>query len=276
LWRDVIGFRPIAMLTGVERSLSPSFAALQEHGFSIVYAGKLADYEEATLAQNCRQHASCLLGMEDEDWLMPSEADLWPLRREFYQVHLVDNVRHRAVCYYWNGDHFHSKQVFLGAVAERRRHQTIPTCHVAMRAADWRAIYGLTPGESIAAATQRTLDEWFTRYPRDGFNTWMSDQDIMTERLCRQEWFPDWAPVSNRSVLFVPRPGHPPVDRLDRSHVNDWLAPFDASRWTDAHVHKAPESDEHWPLLLKVIDAVIPQHVEWARAYRERYVEASR
>lgn len=185
------------------------------------------------------------------------------------------------VSYYWQGDHFLGKSSFLSNIASGKRTQTIPTCHVAMRAKDWRAVYGLTLGEDIAVAVKRTLDNWFFHYPKNDFNVWMSDQDIMTEHLCRQEWFPlgrppdDGQAHAHGEVLFIPRPGHPPLDRLCRSVPHRWDGPFDPMKWTDAHMHKNP-AGEAWANALKIIAALLPQHVTWAKQYHKSYVEASR
>lgn len=150
-----------------------------------------------------------------------------------------------------------------------------------MRASEWRKIYNLTPGEDIATAVKRTLDDWFARFPKDDFNTWMSDQDIMTWKLCLQEWFPEGTPPhhdpgihASGDVLFVGRRGHPPVDRLCRSVPSLWQMPFDPKAWVDAHMHKNPTALEPWAYALNIIEAMMPQHAEWAKNYHKAYVEA--
>lgn len=285
LWRDVVGHHPFALLVGSEAEWSANFrlsvvlAALNKHDISRVWLGHLDGYADAQLAQNSRQCAAAGMA-SDNDWIMPADADLWPLRREPYHHHVGSNYR-AVVAPYWNGDHFLNKFSFLKAVAEKRRSQTIPTCHVAMRARDWRKMYNLTPGADISVAVKRTLDDWFAHFPKDDFNVWMSDQDIMTWKLCQQEWFPDGTPPhhdpgihASGDVLFAGRRGYPPVDRLCRSVPALWQMPFDPNAWMDAHMHKNPTALEPWAYASNIIQALLPQHAAWAAKYHKSYVEA--
>lgn len=284
-WRDVVGHDPLALLVGSEAEwcatprLKVALDALNEHEIPRAWLGHLNGYKDAQLAQNARQHAAVTLA-SDDTWLFPADADLWPLREEPYQHHVGSNHR-VAIFPYWNGDHFVGKTAFLKAVALGKRSQTIPTCHVAMRAKDWRKIYNLIPGQDIGAAVKRTLDNWFARFPKDDFNVWMSDQDILTWKLCLQEWFPDGTPPhhdpgihASGDVLFVGRRGHPPVDRLCRSVPSLWQLPFDPNMWVDAHLPKNPTTPEHWAQLLPIIEAMLPQHADFARKYHKTYTEA--
>lgn len=287
-WRDVIGFEPLVLLVGDKKEWvnfkdrhSVVEASLLGHEIMHVCVGRADGYADATMAQNCRQHAVAL-GIKDDVWVMPGDADLWPLNKEFYQRH--EDTDFRMVSYYWNGDHFQGKSQTNRAVWEGARFQTLPTCHVAMRAALWREVYGLEQGIPIAKSVQRTLDTWIkTRTGEDAsFDLWMSDQDVMTARLCAQEWFPSGRPPEDGGaheadgVLFVGRQGHPPNDRLDRSHPEAWLNQLDVkNRYTDAHVHRSPYKSEVFAQLLPLVAAFMPQHLDWALKYFSEYTEAS-
>lgn len=275
LWNDVIGLFPVPLLVGtqdewvVDPCLSLVYRAIMTRGgMHPQFIGRAEGYPDHTTAQNCRQHAAAL-DIPDDTWIMPADADLWPLKRDFYHQH--EGTQYRAVSLYANGDHFQGKENVLERSAQGLGTQTLPTCHLTMRAKDWRAIYNPIPGD-IAGSIKKTLDAWLpTRvdvpgYDK-GFHLWMSDQQLMTVALCKQPWFPG-------GVKFVGRRGHPPVDRLDRCHINDWAMPFDPTRWTDAHVHKSPYLPGMWSTLLKVIDGMMPQHSEWARKYHADYTKA--
>jgi hypothetical protein len=287
LWRERIGHEPLLLFVGSEdewkadRRLSVCLNAVVEQGFTHVFMGRLDGHPDHTLAQNCRQHAAALARVADETWIMPGDADLWPLRRGFYHRH--PDTGFKAVLYYANGDHFQGKETTLDRTARGLGCQTLPTCHVAMRAADWRAIYDLTE-DDIVGSVKRTLAAWFAmRAAGQDANMvrWMSDQQIMTEALCQQRWFPSGPlPPGNGAivagmVLVVNRRGHPPVDRIDRSMLETWAQPIEIDRWTDAHLHKAPDSDAHWADELAILRATLPDRAAWADAYRARYVEAA-
>lgn len=290
LWYDVVGYRPLAMLVGAEEDwlalprAKLTLEALRHHGVSHRFIGRTEGYELHTTAQNCRQHAAALSFISDDAWIMPADADLWPLRRIYYHQH--EGTKHRAVLYYANGDHFEGKDITLARTAKGWASQTIPTCHAVVRAADWRAMYQPIV-DDVPGSIKKTLDAWLpSRTPVPGYDRgmfiWMSDQQVMTEGLCQQPWFPHGAPPAEMgprvsgSVLFINRRGHPPVDRLCRSVDGGaksviWQEPPDPSKWIDAHIHKAPDSEAHWATLLPIIDALAPQHSEWARKYREEF-----
>jgi hypothetical protein len=302
LWRHV-GYLPLALLVGTEAEwrkdsqLSIILDALYHSDLAVEFLGRIDGYQEHTLAQNCRQHAAALesvtlkrfsdnwrveLFLMDDTWIMPADADLWPLRREYYHQH--EGTQHKAVFYYANGDHFQGKDITLARAGQGLGTQTIPSCHVAMRAKDWRVLYDVIAGD-VAGSVKKSLDAWLpSRAVYQGrdlnMTLWMSDQQLMTEALCQQNWFPFGAPPSGMgpqvagALLFVNRYGHPPTDRLDRS-VTPWPEIFDATKWTDAHVFRQPWIEEHWRELHKIVKALLPEQDNWALAYRDAYLGAA-
>ena len=316
LWRR-IGFEPLAIIVGrnrgadglknggalewaIDKQAKLALDALRLHRIPTYSVAAVDGYPYATTAQVVRQHVAALMEIADfdrapqvsltireDDWIIPGDSDLWPLWKKYYRYH--ENSSHRCVSYYWNGDNFVGKTAFLKAINEGRRSQTLPTCHIAMRAQQWREIYGLAVGENLADAVERTLTQWYERYPRDGFNTWMSDQDIMTARVCQQPWFPTGRPPDDGlahesgEVLFVGRKGQPPLDRLDRSHLSDWnfdnenwLDASHTGRWKDAHVFRASHTDENWQKLRPIVAALLPDHVQWVDEYQRAFLEAGK
>ena len=295
MWREVAGFETFTVLVGDSRWVrEPALVvvanAMFDHlGGNHFTIATLPQYPEGTVAQNIRQHAAQNIKFADDTWIMTADADLWPLRGSFYQAH-VDTDK-RAVIYYSNGDHFQGKRDVLAKfdAAVPVPFQSIPTCHVAMRAKTWREVYAITPGE-LTKSTKKTLDgmePWLSRFAPEhqGLARWCCDQWYLTERLCRQEWFPEFdmpkspTPPQGRvlqseHVALIERYGHPPVDRLDRGAPQAWMQAFDKNRYVDAHLHKAPWEDAQWKTLLKIIDVLLPKHSEWARQYRENFVRA--
>lgn len=266
LWEHVVGFIPIALLVGAQEEWEqdPRAAVVLKHlgGIAHEFIGRAKGFPDHTTAQNCRQHAAALSLIQPSTWIMPGDADLWPLERTFYEQH--EGTEHLAVCYYSNGDHFVSKENVLERAKKGLGAQTIPTCHVAMRAQQWRDVYGLVE-DDVAGSIEKTMAVWVPRRaatPDPNMVLWMSDQQIMTEKLCAQDWFPE-------RVLMVQRHGHPPVDRLDRAQPT-W-AHLDPNDYVDAHIYRGPES-EKWNELIRVFATVLPEMETWAREYREAYV----
>ena len=288
LWRDLVRFEPRLFLVGDaaewqnKTHTRASLNAMHLHGIGHRFIGRLPGYRDSTLAQNIRQHAACDPSIAPDTWCAMSDADLWPLRRDFYVQHESSDAR--CVLLYANGDHFAGAAETLRRAAIGQAYQSIPTCHVIMRAATWRETYRYISSDPVASMAW-TLGRWLNpkmRKPGNdpGWEAWMSDQRKLTEALCEQPWFPEFrVDDKNRDgvyrvgdVLFVTRHGHPPLDRLDRSLTNDWKVRPYYPRWTDAHLHKNPFNDEHWNDTLPVIEYHMPQHLEWARRYREEFV----
>jgi hypothetical protein len=283
LWREVVGFQPLALLVGdaakwqANSKAKVALDALDELNIARLFVTPQGDFTEVTMSQCCRLRAAALDFIGDDDWIIPGDADLWPLRKEFYQRH--EGTNYKLVSYYWNGDHFLTKQVFRERIEQKRRAQTIPMCHAAMRAKTWREFF-VPDVKDVSLATHRSLTSWFASYPRNDLNTWMADQDILTDGLCRQKWFPNGRPNEDGGtyacgdVLFVGRKGHPPVDRLDRENFPKCtlVVPVD-SRLVDAHLPRSPLS-EHWPVISVLFGMFAPRHATWTSTYRERVVNA--
>ena len=288
LWKRHIGFQPIIFLIGNENDWDTGrnkivISALNTLEIKYKFVSFIDGYSEGTVAQNIRQHAAADKKIDDDTWIMMSDADLWPIRREFYHQH--EGYTGRAVCLYSNGDHFFGKKDVLSKFDAGGGFQSIPTCHVTMRAKDWRIAYEIDAVDDERAALLKTLkkmEPWLMSCADINLARWCCDQWYITERLCRQPWFPDAAPphpcppggriLSSENVLLVERYGHPPVDRLDRT-VDPWTqyGSFDLSRLTDAHVHRSPFSKEHWADEFRVLSAILPKHETWMKSYYEEY-----
>lgn len=267
LWERVVGFVPVALIVGTnEEWTKPKSRVVLEYLDAVrEYIDPAAGFPTHTTAQNVRQHAAALKGIDDDAWVMPGDADLWPLQADFYQQH--EGTEHKAVCYYSNGDHFNSKEDVLERAARGLGAQTIPTCHVAMKAKTWREVYGLIEGD-VRGSIEKTLNEWHPKRSPDqdqGMALWMSDQQVMTEKLCQQDWFPSQA-------LMVQRIGHPPIDRLDRMSASwNGLDPHD---YVDAHIYRDP-AGARWEDLIRVFETILPDLGPWAREYHAKYMEAT-
>lgn len=253
LWRNRIGFDPIFLLSGnwldKKRGLVAR-TALHDLGFTCISMEDPEGILEATQAQNARQHAALLPlfnGLEDT-WLIPSDADLWPIRKSYFLHHEMPHDR-PVVSYYSNGDHG----------------STFPTCHIAMRVKDWRTLYPMTT-PVWERQIEKSIQEWLPtrKFWKDdtNFALWMSDQAMMTDKI-RAKYRPE-------EIKCIERVGHPPKDRIDRGC---WPAEYQVEDFVDAHLPRPADQPENWPRVLALFSQLLPEYTDWAVKYQEAYIQ---
>ena len=279
MWRIVVGYEPTVFLVGddwlapvAEERLQIVMRHLYTLGIHYKRIPSLAAYPDGTVAKHVRQHAACTIG-DDDVWAMPTDVDLWPLRRMYFRQH--EGESSLAVLYNAFGDQWKSAQATVDGFKKGVRFPTLPMCHTAMRMGRWRAAWGIGYSTAIREAMLRTFNEYrvadASSVPSgeqaEGWRWWVnSDQRVSTYVLCTQSWFPDHA-------YFIPRHGGPPYDRLDRAFAHVWKQPYVPGRWTDAHLPREPH--KHWDDLRRIVQAHMPQHLAWADIYHSKYIAAA-
>jgi hypothetical protein len=249
LWREVIGYEPFVFLCGSsDPDLVRAGKFLDEFGIERLYVPPLPEWPVYVTAQNIRYHASCLDRFGD-DWLMLSDADMFPLNRQHFHQH--EDYAGRFVFYYANGDHFFN----------------YPTCYMTARATDWREVMGLSRGGDILGQMKCNVEDWLRpRLP--GMNAkdaehclWMVDMHSFMHRIKSQLWHP-------KECKLITRAGHPPKDRLDRSA---WPDRYDVTQYTDAHILRATHEPRNWERTRPIIEALLPRHIARIDKYAEEF-----
>jgi len=253
LWREVIGYEPFVFAVGDWTRSKRCIASkeyLERLGVRHVNLTALEGLNESSVAQNCRQHAAALREFQDDEWLMLSDADLWPLWKPFYHQH--ESSHARMALYYANGDHY----------------QSYPTCHMTARASTWREMMGLQADDDLLGQLRRSYDEWLKpriegKGPSDaGWVEWNMDQWRTAEIIKRQSWF-------STGTLMIERLGHPPVDRIDRGA---WPKEPKVLGMVDAHLPKAPDQPGIWESVRPLLEQLVPDRLAEIDAYRLEYL----
>lgn len=262
LWRDRIGYEPTFFLVGTYEEWNGHKYAyiplltLKSFKFHVEFVDHIPGAEDATVAQCVRQHAAAHPYPED-DLLICSDADLLPIRRDFYHTH--DPDAHAIGLYYSNG--------YPG---EESWHW--PSCHYSMRVRTWREVIGLD-----AVGMQAALSRNFAEYgleakmaakkadpAKNWGHVWFTDEFIASKKIKESRHFP-------HSVHFITRDGHPPADRLDRCA---WPTDYDARNYTDCHSIRPIWSDDNWPRFRPLVEKLMPERLTWADQYRQCFREA--
>lgn len=252
LFRRVAGFEPMVLLTESETAWRARASGrcvletLEREHIDHAWIGPLEGYRISVAAQAARQHAACL-PFADDDYLVTSDVDMWPLDRAWFNQ--IDS-RFDVQLWYANAYNY-------------RFHTT---GYVGMRAGLWREIMGIKVGDKINERLQVALDANFTRNC-DTWSEWYADETYTSSRLKAWKGYPD-------KCQMIERRGAPPEDRIDRS---GWPSQVNLVGKVDAHVLRPGFTGENWPRLSSLLDNLICQEdVRAIKLYRESYVEAVR
>ena len=261
LWRDRIGYEPTFFLVGSEIEWSAHryayipYSYLIKEGFDIRFVEHIEGIEDGTIAQCVRQHAAAS-DYPLDDLLICSDADLLPIRREFYYTH--DPDKHAIGLYYSNGYD-----------SEKDWHW--PSCHYSMRVSTWREVMGL----DVPLAEAMRLN--FSDY---GLVAKMEAKRLDPAKYWGHVWFTDEFVASKKikasryyigSIHFIEREGHPPCDRLDRAC---WPATYDIAGLTDCHSIRPIWNDDNWPRFRPLLQQLMPERIAWADEYRTLFRNA--
>jgi hypothetical protein len=262
LWREVAGIEPFVIVVGdwqAQERTRIAYDLLRRWEIEHKIVAPVEGYEPATTAQSARQHACVLPAFEHDEWLLLSDADLFPICGQWFRQHENQTGgRHVAVLYYANGDHY----------------QSFPTACVGMSTSSWLKTMGLMQNGDLEGQLKETFDTQLRPRmqglsPSDAaFKAWCFDQHYMSERIKAQPWFAG----GGEYVFYVERRGHPPMDRLDRGC---WPAgEYRLSDYVDAHIFKGPDEEAQWTKLRRVLSELVPGRMAEIEVYRESHVRS--
>lgn len=247
LWRDHIGIEPILILTGEPSTWAQRPVLPELLDFRWLMLGQIPGFDRGTVAQSARQHAAAIPWLDPNDFLLTSDADLWPLSPAYYAQ---QDAGKAATFWYANAYNY--------------EHHC--TCHIGMPVHRWRAVMGLQPGnlkEQLAATLRQHLAPKQAGLDPSaaGWQAWNFDEWNTSAFLKRESWYPG-------HCQMIERAGQPPRDRIDRTA---WPETPSAIGMVDAHLMSSAFIDEHWRKVRPLWRQVHQAH-DWAEDYRARYV----
>lgn len=255
------GYEPVVFLIGDEAEWSTARTRdirkiLEWRGVTKKHVHFVTGIEPATLAQSIRLHAAADPFFKPYDLLIPSDADLIPIHRGFYEQH--DLEQYAIASYYSNG--------YIG------ENEHFPSCHISAQVGTWRGFMEYAskdPREAMIATLkkhgieQKMKDKEADQRKNWGW-VWFMDEHSVSSQIVKSRFYPD-------SFQRIEREGHPPKDRLDRAC---WPAKYDPSKYSDCHSIRPGWSDANWPRLRPLIKYLMPEHMDWIDDYRAKFREA--
>ena len=240
LWRSLIGYHPVALLVGDAAGWSegPCGVAARECrsvGCEVRFVQPAEGHRTSTVAQMCRMFAAAL-PYEEDRYLLTSDVDMWPLRREFFTAVPWESSAH---LYYTPAPQY-------------------PICYIGASVKSWREIVGIEE-LNISKQVQRCLDEGLG-VDDDSWQAWIFDEVWLGPRIQAWSGFPQ--------ATLASRHGGPPVDRIDRSCWRAWK-PEDS----DAHMLRPGYTEENWSRVRELFIQLMPDLEDWVDDYRSAFMD---
>lgn len=257
LWRERIGYEPIVFLVGTPDEWGRGHSAivleaLKSGAWRIEWMDHVPGVPSATVAQCVRHHAGALPDLEPSGILMTSDADLLPIRREFFHQH--DPSKHEIALYnstvYGDVDHW-------------------TNLHMSFTVDTLREVMGFETRD-VRACMLKTfqyghLDDLIRKKKEDSRDPglWFFDERYPSAKIMASRFYPE-------SVLKIQRDGGGcPKDQLSRS--GPWPETYQADHYVDCHAHRPGWTDIYWLKIRPLIVQLMPGLSGWADAYRAAF-----
>ena len=260
MWSGVCGFGSIINLVGEpsEWSAGKFGVALDEakaQGAEIEFIPRCIGHQDSTVAQVSRLYAGALGHLPDSVYVMTSDADMFPMSRDFF--HATDPGKPLHILYANAYTRQHNGRTI--------REQKYPICYLGATVGVWKQIMRLG-SKPFPQELQDQLDGGLSRDRKPGdMGAWNYDELLFGVRAH------EWSGIRNAQMRD--RRGGPPADRIDRSGwQND---PETIKRAADAHLLRPAQSDANWPRVRQLIESRLGgEAAAWADGYRQKFVAA--
>jgi len=205
-------------------------------------------FRSATWAQVVRLFAAEIESIDSSDYLLTSDADMWPLG-DWVGGGRDDN---KDLQIYYSNAH----RTEPGA----RPH--FPMCYLGARVSAWREIVGPSPEFTVVkAAGEARLDGPVHRIGGEEIplDVWNLDETVFGEFMLNWPGYPSRCQLIERDMTKVGQ------KRLDRA---GWVELDNLDGYADAHLPRPGSSAENWPRVRRLFDLATGEG-EWADDYYE-------
>jgi hypothetical protein len=243
--RRVSPWKPIVILVGSElewwgKSTSLTvLGMLEQLKITPHFVECPAGSRSANVAQIARMYAAYTFGMEDDDVIVTSDIDMWPVDGSWFTHHLP--VARQVTSYYGN---FPSR---------------FPMCYVAADVATWREMHGYQRGCALGDVVEMHMLKHL-RPETAAPDAWQHDEEYLTARI--------HALGPDRLKKVIRPSGDPFPDRIDRVC---WPHELELGGKRDAHLLRPGSDLPNWGRLRTLLHKLCPDLVGWADEYAAVY-----
>ncbi len=179
-------------------------------------------------------------------------------------------------------DHFHQRdpdkkvQLFYANAYQHQKNEVMyPICYIGATVPVWKDIMKLRSGDvrqTILSQLDQATAEYGTEWNAPGYGVqWYYDQKLFGRRIAAWPGHPKDCQKINRPPdrQFL-------ADRLDRGRWK-FNSKADLQGMIDAHILRPGFSDENWPRLKVLLEALLTkEQVRWVEMYKQQFVNISR
>lgn len=247
IWKHVIGYEPIAIFAGNESSWKKndkqSFVIGETKKFAKVHfiPPSINKVKPSTIAQVSRLYASSIPWLNEDDYLIISDVDTFPIDADW-----LNSQDYGIDFHIWNGYVFKNQNRFA-------------MCHLGGSVKVWREMMDIKP-VGMTKVLKANLDKY-----RDG---WRYDELLATEKILSWNGWPDRVQFVDDS--YESGKPTPVIYRGDR---NENIYPGTISGYVEAHVWRPGFFEHKWENNLAFLSHLCDQSdVEYVEKYREQYL----
>lgn len=257
-----LGFQPLVLLAGTADDwharprLRLALVKAREMGARIHFLGNFdSSYSTSTIAQLARLFGSAAPGVRDDDYLLTSDMDMWPIGDW-----VTKRDDSRAVQLYYANAYDHERNYPAPA--------HYPICYIGMKAKTWRTMMAIFKENGLRSGLEQVIDYARRSRPegtRESDWYWNFDEIHFGRQIANWPGYPAECELIRRDFA---QPGQ---GRIDRSN---WQITGSLDDIADAHLLRPGFTDENWPRLRPLLAHMSTgRWLDWADEYRKTYVE---
>ena len=243
IWKKIIGYKPIALFVGSEvkwmSTRIGAFIVSESRKFAQVHFISLKNkIQTSTIAQVSRLYAAAIPDLNNEDYIIISDVDTFPINRDWFYSNDLEKDFH-----VWNRNVFDNQQRFA-------------MCHLGAKVKIWRKIMKiniLDLTEVLNLSLEISRDNW--RY----------DETLATEMILQWDGWP-------QDVQLIGKKWDKPKPAIYRGGLNDKQFPGTVDNYVEAHVWRPGFQSFSWKNNLKLLKCLcFKQDVEYAINYKKQF-----
>ena len=239
IWKEYMGYQPVSIFVGKPTSLKETYILNKTIEISkIIVVNEINNIKPSTVSQVSRLFASAHDDFNDNDYLLTSDVDMFPLN--------VD----RFNCQDWN-IRFHIWNAYDKNFLSNCSNMYAPICYLGGFVDTWKDIMEIKDNNiNDAVLCNITIQN----------DNWNYDENLFGSKIKKWSGFPE-------KVQNFPQIKNSRLDRYD------WRFNGNINSYIDAHSVRPGYIQSNWDKLKEMFHCLCKkEHYDWINNYREEFI----